>query len=263
MTDEFATLNCGATPANETLPGPQAYFKFKAKASQWYKVEVSPGFDASPFIFTSSSCTQQSIQADCQSKGAAGLVSRVVERGLRQAYYFKSPAADYVYVAVDSDDPAQAGPFSLSVSEFGLPTNITCLKAMPLTFAGNTAEVSGDTGPMSPAEFASLRCDITPMRGPQVYYSFPGKAGVAYKIELTAVAAQYIYSYVFRDRCTEQEIAEDCSSEGATGNILFVPVVTGETGDLAFTPASDGTLIVAVGSMEVFNYGAFTLRVSY
>jgi hypothetical protein len=220
---------------------------------------------ATSYIFTSSDCTQAAIEADCQGDPAKGRAGRYVDAGGKQALFFVAPKPGGVfYLVVDSNTASEGGTFSVTVDPFTPPDNTTCAKARKLTFSNNRVVVSGATGPsFAPPEFPTLKCDITTIGGSQLYYAIDGEDDTTYDLELTADAGQYLYVYVFGDTCDPAAIGTDCSSLGATGDVLMAPVYSGESGTLSFKAPETGLYKVGVGANYPFNYGTFTLEISH
>lgn len=261
--DEFSGVQCNASIAGMALPGPQAYFKIAAQQDQWYKIVVAPSFDAYAYIFTSSACSVADIEADCQSTGAAGLSSRSISSGSKQALYFKAPAASGFYVAVDSIASWFGGPFELTIEPITEPGNATCATAEPLIFSATVAQVTGDTGiTLTPDETPNPTCDNDTLTGPQVYYTFSAQAGATYTIELITDTAQYLHPFVVVHSCSVTSISSDCSSGGVTGDYVSASHGSGETITMTYTPPQPGLQLIGVDSTQPFNYGGFTLRVT-
>jgi hypothetical protein len=260
--DEFANLGCSAS-SSLALDGPQGYYRIAAQQNAWYKIVLTPTFDAYFYVFTSSACTESAIQADCTSGGATGMNSRSVSAGSAQAIYFKAPTASGFYVGVDSIASWFNGPFELTVETFTPPGNATCAAAQPLTFRGKVATVTSDTGvTITPDEFSGLTCGTTSMEGPQVYYTFTAQTGATYTIEVTADSAQFLHPFVARSSCVAADIAADCSSAGVEGDVVSASLGSGQTGKITFTPSHAGPFLIGIDSSASFNYGGFTLVVT-
>jgi hypothetical protein len=261
--DEFSGLTCSASVAGMTLPGPQAYFRIAAQKDQWYKIVIAPSFDAYIYIFTSSTCSAAAIEADCQSIGTTGLSSRGISSGSKQALYFKAPTASGFYVAVDSIATWFEGPFELTIEPISKPGNATCATAAPLIFSSMVAQVTGDTGiTLTPDETPNPTCDNDTLIGPQVYYTFSAQAGATYTIELITDTAQYLHPLVVAHSCSVTSISGDCSSGGVTGDYISASHGSGETITMSYNPSQPGLQLIGVDSIQPFNYGGFTLRVT-
>lgn len=259
--DDLMGAACKATSGGG-LDGPQAYVAFEAEAGSWYKLVLSPSFDAYFFVFTSISCAASEIERDCQSGGVSGIGSRSVPKGKRQALYFKAPHSGPVTVGVDSIASWFNGSFTLEIEEFTPAGNTTCASAAPLPLIAGAALTRGDTAPnLSPDEYPTLSCDGTALSGPQVYYRFAAEAGKTYAISLTADTSQYLDAYVANATCDAAAISAACSSEGVSGAYVASSVGPGGVGTISYTASQDGELLIGVDSSQDFNYGGFTLRV--
>lgn len=264
FSDEFTGLKCNATSSGTSMSGPQAYYKISSKKDSWYKIVFTPTFTAYIYVFTSSSCTKSAIETDCNSGGATGLNSRAVAAGKAQAIYFKAPTSSGFVVGVDSIASFYSGLFKLTVEVITPPKNATCTAATTLSFQGKVASATGDTGVnLTPDEFPALSCSSsTTLNGPQVYYTFNAKSGATYVIKVTADAAQYLHPFVAKHSCVVANIAKDCSSGGTSGGYVASSNASGTTSTLTFFPPSSGLQLIGVDSEQVFNYGAFSIKVT-
>lgn len=108
--NEFgAAIACGT---GLTFDGPQRYYRLALAAGTTYTITLKPtGFDAALYLFGDTSCQPGSIETQCTGQvadtGRAG--------GQEQLVITPQATQDYV-CAVDSFDPAAAGPFTLTVS---------------------------------------------------------------------------------------------------------------------------------------------------
>jgi hypothetical protein len=260
--DEFSGVNCrragGTSAVSTTFDGPQLYYKWAATQDQWYKVSVQADFTAYFYLFSSSTCTEAAIDADCQTDGTAGTSVGSIFSGQTESVYFKAPATGDLYVAVDSTSATTAGTFKVTVTEVTAPTNGTCATATPLTFVGGKALVSGWTGPFTtPDEFGGAKCggttETTTLDGPQAYYSFTVDPNSVYSIKMTPTDnTSSLYVYAFPQSCTQATIESSC--EGASSTL------TG-TSSLIVAPTAAGTYVVAVDSSDGQNFGGFDLEI--
>jgi hypothetical protein len=251
--NEFGkAIRCGESVAME---GPQRYHKLTLTSGKTYRVKLEPKFDARFYVFTE--CGSNIINVDCTSGGATGVFSGAIASGGSATLLFAPPATGGYRLAVDSLSSAQAGAYTLTVTEIPPPANRTCTKAQTLTLSGGKASVNGSTVGAA-NEFSTLvKCGTgLDFDGPQVYYSVALSQGSWYKLSLAPTFDGSLYLFDTRANCQHTNINADCG--GKTGTVLPV-VTTGSTRATAFYPATAGTYVVAVDSLGSKQAGDFSL----
>lgn len=140
-----------------------------------------------------------------------------------------------------------------------------CVGAQQITLSGGQATVQGDTSTLSD-EYATLKCQATgasssiAMDGPQAYYKLDATKDQWYRFELKPQFGAYLYIFT-STTCGEVEIATDCTSGGASGEMMTY-VGSGNTGVAHFKAPADGVLRFAVDSAAPTTNGAFELAIA-
>lgn len=117
-----------------------------------------------------------------------------------------------------------------------------------LSFSGTTVGAKNEYG-------KKIRCGASaPLAGGQRYYRIPMVAATVYRLTLQPEFAAVFYLV---SACGENIINADCSSDGATGDV--VSVAKGQRGALVFRPTASGTYFVAIDSASSDVAGSFRL----
>lgn len=260
--DEISDVRCrGLTTITPPLDGGQIYYSVQGKKDQWYRFVLSPEFSgAYLYTFTSTTCTEADIEADCRSLGVSGSSSRTGASAVSpRSMYFKAQANAPFTLVVDST--GGKGKFSLDIQEIEDPKNKSCTEAEALAFFKGKAIVTGDVHfVLTPNEVPTPTCNNVEMDGPQVYYKFQGKAGQAYHLAAKNLAGFGLHLMVFGDSCDATDISHDCSSDGSDGYRSSV-FSGGARSDSVFVPQSDGTYYIAIDTNDDYDMGYFQLTV--
>jgi hypothetical protein len=263
--DEFPNVRCytASTSTIYNMDGPQAYYKFDAQAGKSYKITLE-GVAANSLYFYvfGTTCTEAGINADCQSGGVSGDFggTGTVSSGGSRAMIFSPTTPGTYTIAVDSNDPYDAGHFNLIVEEFTPPTNGVCTAPTPITLIAGKAVISGTTLGTTNEFGTSLNCG-TIVDGPQAYYELDVQAGIGYKLTLKPTFSSYWY-VVQKSSCGNTTAMNgDCDSGGASGaeGGFVSSTSTGDT--IAFTPSAPGKYLIAIDSSAPTTFGDFTLEV--
>jgi hypothetical protein len=257
--DEFSGVSCPTT----AMDGPQAYYKFTAKANTAYKVKVTheAGYLLYFYVF-GNTCTEAAISADCGSGGVSGIYnSSSISPGNSRELVFTPPAAGDYTIAIDSTTDYYFGQFTLEVEEFVLPTNGKCASPDAIALINGKATITGSTLGLTNEFGTNIDCTgTTDYDGEQAYYTLTAAAGKAYK--MTFAPGFSSYWYVFRAASCGATTAmnADCGSGGPDGdNYGFVSSTTPETA--AFKPAVPGDYIIAIDSSAPGTAGSFQLDI--
>jgi hypothetical protein len=252
-----SSINCGnlTTP----IPGPQVYYKVDLTGGTSYKLSLEPTFDSAR-IYVFSACGASAINKDCSGKGAGG-ASPAINSPSVGSMVFKPPKTATYYVAVDSNQPAESGSFTLTIEPYTPPTNTTCSAAKLLTMTSGTLTVLGSTRGVANEFGRTIRCGSsgTDYDGAQVYYRLAMTAGHIYRIDL--IPNFRANMYIFRTTCTATAINADCGSGGKTGAVYSSLISPGSSGRIDFKPATSGTYTIAVDSYVATEAGDFKLKI--
>lgn len=271
-TDEFPELTCPAPTTTihglmvPTFDGPQLYYRFAAASGKGYRVELTPKYESSLYIFDDSvGCTQKAIDTSCGSAGATGDFVASATANQTTTLTFLPPNTGTYLVGVDGADVSKLGPFTLQISEFALPTppaHARCTAPKALVFSGSVATVS-ETTLAAPDELATLTCGAkAPLDGRQLYYSFTAELNKTYAIELAPTFEGALYVFDESVGCTAKAIDAACGSGGTSGDILAQAIAAKATGTLTFKPSKAGSYVIAVDSYAPNQFGRFSLKVT-
>jgi hypothetical protein len=255
--DEFPGVKCPST----AMDGPQAYFKFDAKANTSYKIKVTnlAGYFLYAYVF-GNTCTEAAISADCGSGGTNGVyLSSSFDAPQSREIVFTPPAVGTYTIAVDGTLDYYNGFFTVEVEEFVLPTNGKCTTPDAVTLINGKATITGSTLGLTNEFGTNLTCTTT-VDGEQAYYKLTAAAGKAYK--LTYAPSFSSYWYIFRAGSCGATTAmqTDCQSGGLDGDTYgSVSSTTPETA--AFAPVTPGDYIIALDSSAPGTAGAFQLDI--
>jgi len=116
--NEHPTLSCGGkTP----YTGPQLYYKLPLVGGTTYRFKLTADFLAFFYLFTSATCIEADIEADCASDGASGDTMWAAAQTPLELAFSPKKSGTY-HLAVDSWSPSVSGAFTLDVSELVVPT---------------------------------------------------------------------------------------------------------------------------------------------
>jgi hypothetical protein len=115
--NEFGTaINCGKGSSG-VVEGSQLYYKVALTAATTYAIEVAPKFTGGRLILFAASCDAASINTDCASAGATGLVSSFLSTSQPNTFEFTpSQSGDY-HLLIDSTTTNGFGEFTLTIGE--------------------------------------------------------------------------------------------------------------------------------------------------
>ncbi|MBW2734628.1 MAG: hypothetical protein JRH20_19745, partial [Deltaproteobacteria bacterium] len=116
--DEFATLQCGGTIP---LAGPQLYYAVDMVPDTTYRLRLKPAFDAFLVLFSTPTCSEAAIEAECSTRGISG--DRMWNSAGHAMDLLYTPSSDTTYLAVDSAG-GHGGAFILEIERFEPPTFI-------------------------------------------------------------------------------------------------------------------------------------------
>jgi len=103
------SISCGG---GLTFDGSQRYFRVTLKGGVTYKITVKPsGWDASIYLFWDKACSAATINSQC-----ASYIGDKWGGDSAESFAIKPNYEHDFVIAVDSFDPAAAGPFKLSVA---------------------------------------------------------------------------------------------------------------------------------------------------
>ena len=256
--NEYGTaINCGSLTT--AYNGNQRYYKFSLKANTSYRFTYGTQY-SSERLYIFRTCGINTINTDCASNGATGGTTT----SATQTDLLFTPTADGDYiVAIDSTSAQNnaAGPFTLTVQSFVLPTNITCANAQALTFTAGKVMVTGTTA-VAQNEFGTqINCGSTTQifSAPQVYYKINATAGRTYNVTLASRfnGARF---YAFAGACDPTNINSGCSSAGVTG-LVSGTINNGQTDSLTFSPTTSGSYTIVVDSTTPTAVGDFDLTI--
>jgi hypothetical protein len=247
--NEFAAhIRCGGTTS---FAGPQAYYTFNATAGKAYYIDARASFNNPHFyVFAQSSCQSGAayVNLDCAGAGAG---ANIAGNG---RLWFNPPTSGTYIIAVDSEAAAENGEFALEVTEFDVPTNVTCSTAQALTLPA-TAQ---STTAFAPHEF-NVTCGSAQFQlGNQVYYSVDLTAGQNYWVRLSS-RYDDAYFYLFGSACAQADIESSCTS--GTSGAISAQINSGEQGAMYYVPPTSGTYTIAVDAASGMSFGEFTLEV--
>jgi hypothetical protein len=261
--NEYGTsINCGSSVS--LMRAPQRYYHITLTQGKSYKFTLSPDYSSARlYLFTG--CGTARINVDCASKGATGDVSASISKGSSRTILFTPPKDGKYYLAVDGTSTSTtsgAGDFQLGVEEFKAPDNSACSKAEAIKLSGGKIKLVGTTEGAKNEFGTGINCGSTSSAFPgnQVYYKVALTGGKTYLFSFTPLYS-FGRIYIFRTTCTEMAINADCSSDGATGDVMTSSGFKGNTSLVQFAPTSSGTYTVAVDSSSANYSGAFELAV--
>jgi hypothetical protein len=253
--DEFASVSCGNV--NGPWPGGQLYYKVKLTQGKAYKVTLATaGWDGSVYAFPSATaCKGADINSAC-----AGTSSDQVGTKSEMIFIVPKVTGDWT-IAVDSwDGQLDSGPFTLTIESGTPPANAVCAQAAAVTLVPTGTTITGDTSAFVTNENPKLSCGgKTPYTGPQLYYKVGLVGGKTYRIKVTSDFLAFFYVFASQS-CKEADIEADCSSDGKTGDTMWVNESTPL--ELLYTAASTGVHHVAVDSWSGAVTGKFTIDIS-
>jgi hypothetical protein len=267
-TNEFGDqINC-KTPMGP-WKGPQLYFEVSLDPNMTYKVALEPsGVDLALYAFpANTACDPVAINAACDGhwRDTPDMPSF---KGKLEAMLLSTELHSGWIIVVDTFDGLEAGAFKLSIEEFIKPDHHSCTMAKVVGPVGGKAVViEGDTIGAS-NEFSQLSCGqpstssgkVPYLVGPQLYYKAELTAGEKYRINLKPTFSAGLYLFSASSGCQESGIETDCSSGGASGDVIGVSADA--SADLYFEPSKTGTYLLAVDSVHPIFYGPFTLSIS-
>ncbi|MCB9556997.1 MAG: hypothetical protein H6707_12895 [Deltaproteobacteria bacterium] len=249
--NEFGTsVNCGSGG----LDGNQSYYKLKLDAKFTYRMTLNTKFVGYLYVF--SGCNAATINADCRSGGATGVISERAD-GANGATVFFAPAksGDYL-VAIDSTSTQQSGDFSLLIEAIPPPSNDSCSASQRLTLSAGKATVNGSTGAATNV-FGNLISCGNPfvLAGPQVFYKVNLEASKSYRVALTPkYGARF---FIFGDTCDPAQINSQCAAGPAPGLLAEA----GSTQVAVVKPEKTGDFTIAIGGRNASNRGDFALSI--
>ena len=166
-----------------------------------------------------------------------------------------APTKDGTYtVAVDSPTASNYGAFDLSVEEYPLPGNWSCVKPATLKLTGGKALVKGTTLGGADEFAGKITCGGSKaLGGPQAYYRADLVSGKVYRLTLTPSFPAHLL--VFDSTCTPSKIETACSSLGDTGDVMQVY----SSASTSIYYRAGGTTTVAVDSASAVYKGSFVL----
>jgi hypothetical protein len=260
--DEFATLNCsGSTSTFNNLDGPNAYFKFDAKANTSYKIKVTnlAGYFLYYYV-TGNSCVEADIQTACASAGASGdYMSSSFDAPQERQLVFTPPAPGTYTIGIDGNDVYDYGYFTVEVEEFVLPTNGKCATPDAVALINGKATITGSTLGLTNEFGTDIDCTgFTDFDGPQAYYELDAKAGKYYDISVTPQFSAYVYAFSSTNCGSSPGINGDCGSQGATG-FEDGSISSGSTRNIVFKPTAPGKYTLAIDSSAPTTNGDYTI----
>jgi hypothetical protein len=144
-----------------------------------------------------------------------------------------------------------------------LPGNSACWKAQAVTLTGGAAHVTGTTSGLVNEFGGGVKCGadlVTPLPGPQAYYSIGLTGGKTYLFTVSAgFTGGSFYLFSQAAGCTASGLEKDCQSSGSTGFKLTSLGSTPKT--YYFSSKTAGVFLFAVDGTTAGQSGSFTVDI--